>query len=274
MVLNIGLFISTLKCVLSPNGAACQCADVKMNSRRGSKKGAVHRAKRKRNRRRSNKRRRVNSLLHKECQLSLCSKPPLRQSPHPLFIVSRTSLGKYWNNTVVVVDGNRDYPEQVKQNGTVYYQRVDYVGPDIRHEWANSTRTNPFDLSAVPNNALIVVTPITRKILDDNVTLVGREGVNFLSGDNQAYGVLLVCGVADTRCLVEWPNAVCTVLPKMKPNIVKPNVHFSSCGKCYGFGSAAKYGRCHQNDQLTVAPFVNRVQCELSHNTIQLFFSR
>lgn len=233
-----------------------------MKSMSRQKRVAIRREKRKRNRRRSNKRRRVNSLLGKECQDSLDSKSPLRQSPHPLFIVTRSSMGKYWNNTVVVVDVKRDYPECAKKNGTVYYQHVDYVGPNIRHEWTNSTRKHPFDLSAVPNNALVVVTPITRNILDDNVTLVGREGVDFLSGENRAYGVLLVCAVADTRCLVDWPNAVCTVLPKMKPNIVKPNVHFSSCGKCYGFGSAAKYGRYHQNDKLTVAPFVNRQKCE------------
>ena len=215
---------------------------------------------RRRKRRRSRRRVTVNASLRDECQRSLNGTLPARQSPHPIFIVSRDSLGDYWNNTVVVVDGFREYPDTVSKNGLFYYQDVKYIGLNVRQQWTGHSRKKPFNVSSVHRKALIVVTPVTQSMLDSNITLVGREGINMnlRFGKNGPYGVLLLCTVAQSRSLVTWPAEICRVLPKIKPNIVKPNQHFSSRGRCYGFGSTAKYGRYESNEALTIAPFVHR----------------
>ena len=202
----------------------------------------------------------MNESLRDECQLSLNGTLQVSQSPHPIFIVSKDSLGDYWNNTVVVVDGVREYPDSVPKNGVIYYQDVKYIGLNVRKQWIGHSRKTPFDVSSVHRKTLIVVTPITKNMLESNITLVGREGMNMnlRFGKNGPYGVLLLCAMARTESLVTWPSEICQVLPTIKPNIVKPKQHFSSRGRCYAFGSAAKYGRYQLNEALTVAPFVHR----------------
>ena len=91
------------------------------------------------------------------------------------------------------------------------------------------------------------------------LTFVGRESVNFRDNDKIYYVVLLLCGLASDEMLVEWPEGICSILSKTKPNIVKAREkgHFMSSGKCYAFGSGPKYGRNKHDERLTISPFAN-----------------
>ena len=175
-------------------------------------------------------------------------------TPHPLFVVSRDYLSNRWNNTIVITGGKRKYRDKHDRNGTVFYEHIHYIGGNIQKEWKNCTRRNPFGIDKVEEKVLIIVTPLTNNTLDDGVTLVGREGLVSGYDLDQLYAILLICCSVNDQSLVNWPVDICHQLRSMKPNIVKKNSHFKSGGLCYGFGSAAKYGRYSGNRELTVAP--------------------
>ena len=205
-------------------------------------------------------RRNLNGKLRQHCQMILNSKIKEKESPHSLFVVTRSSLGKLWDNTIVVGRPSREFDEQSKRHGKISYSKVEYLGGRISQQWKASSRLNPFNLDQVHSNTLIVVTPITAEMLNMGITYVGRESVMFMDDDKTFYAVLLLSCLATETLLVEWPVDICSVLRKMKPNIVKPNLkgHFMSSGKCYAFGSGAKYGRNGVNKDVTIAPFTNK----------------
>lgn len=221
-----------------------------------------------------NSRRDVNNLLKNHCREALNSQTSDRTSPHPLFVTTRSDLGCLWNNTVVVSSFHREYIGDSKRHSEIVYSKVDFVGRSVKTQWSQSCRKSPFDLRAVHRNTLIVVTPLTKDMMEMGITFVGRfsSDANLLgrnkSGINSEhpYVVLLLSCLASEDSLIEWPQNICSVLRKMKPNIVKPNGkgHFMSSGKCYAFGSGAMYGRNKQDHNLTIAPYATKKNGELS----------
>ena len=89
------------------------------------------------------------------------------------------------------------------------------------------------------------------------LTFVGQNSVYFRDDDKIYYAVLLLSCRASDEKLVEWPENICSILSKTKPNIVKAGEkgHFMSSGKCYGFGSGPQYGRNENDERLTIAPY-------------------
>ena len=98
---------------------------------------------------------------------------------------------------------------------------------------------------------------MTQDMLSMGLTFVGQNSVNFRDNDKIYYVVLFLSCQASDEMLVEWPENICSILSKTKPNIVKAGEkgHFMSCGKCYGFGSGPKYGRNEKDERLTIAPY-------------------
>ena len=202
-------------------------------------------------------RRNVNGKLQSHCDIMLKHTSMGEPSPHPMFVVTKSSMGEKWENTIVVSDSFREINEFSKKNGRIYYRTVDFVGRNIKKEWSRSSRKNPFNLRSVQDNTLFIVTPVTQELLSMGLTFVGQNSVYFRDDDKIYYAVLLLSCLASDEKLVEWPENICSILSKTKPNIVKVGEkgHFRSSGKCYGFGSGPKYGRNENDERLTIAPY-------------------
>ena len=202
-------------------------------------------------------RRHINGKLQSHCNRMLKHTSMGEPSPHPMFVVTQSSMGKKWDNTIVVSAPFKEIDEFSKKNGRIYYKTIDFVGLNVQKEWSRSCRKTPFDLHSVQDNTLIIVTPVTQEMLSMGLTFVGRESVNFRDNDKIYYVVLLLSCLASGEMLVEWPENMCSILSKTKPNIVKVGEkgHFMSSGKCYAFGSGPKYGRNKKDERLTISPF-------------------
>ena len=202
-------------------------------------------------------RRHINGKLKSHCDRMLKHTSMGEPSPHPMFVVTKSSMGKKWENTIVVSESFREIDDFSKKNGRIYYKTVDFVGRHINKEWRSSGQKKPFDLRSVPGKTLFIVTPMTQDMLSMGLTFAGRESLNFRDNDKIYYVVLLLSCLASGEMLVEWPANICSILSKTKPNIVKAREkgHFMSSGKCYGFGSGPKYGCNEKDERLTIAPY-------------------
>ena len=203
-----------------------------------------------------------NRALRRHCDVTFSRDAGDDGSPHPLFIVTRSSLGLLWKNTVVLVGGSRVYKPDTNDNGLFFYRRVHYVGPHVHEQWYDNSRRKPFDLTKTKGNTLIIVTPLTEDILDSGVTIVGRERLNIENYKSGIYVVLLLSCLADERSLATWPVGMERILRIIKPNIVQPDRHFKSGGSCFAFGSGANFARYANNEDLTVTPFATKIKGE------------
>ena len=79
-------------------------------------------------------RRHINGKLQSHCDIMLKHTSMGEPSPHPLFVVTKSSMGKKWENTIVVGDSFRVINELSKKNGRIYYETVDFVGQHIKKE--------------------------------------------------------------------------------------------------------------------------------------------
>ena len=202
-------------------------------------------------------RRNINRKLQSHCDIMLKHTSIGEPSPHPMFVVTQSSMGKKWDNTIVVSAPFKEIDEFSKKNGRIYYKTIDFVGLNVQKEWSRSCRKKPFDLHSVPGKTLFIVTPMNQEMLSMGLTFVGRESLNFRDNDKIYYVVLLLSCLASDEKLVEWPESICSILSKTKPNIVKAREkgHFMSSGKCYGFGFGPKYERNEKDERLTIAPY-------------------